>query len=130
MGGKRARSWHGWRRRGGGHVSTVQAGPLANDGRLDEPTLAHVWHSISGRPISDDLLEWPPDLFALANVILERSEAFRFALAPASDWPPARFGDWPATVEHAGGQWSEWVDNGSGAIPDLVLEEWSVVRDG
>jgi len=44
--------------------------------------------------ITDRLLEWPPDVFALANLVLNRAEAFRFALSPAGSTPcsgpPAR----------------------------------------
>jgi hypothetical protein len=43
---------------------------------------------VAGGLITDELLEWPPDLSALAN-ILERAEAFRFAFAPVGEWPPA-----------------------------------------
>src|ERR1700678_4489806 len=32
--------------------------------RVSEPTPASVWHSASGAPITDRLLEWPPDVFA------------------------------------------------------------------
>ena len=45
-------------------------------------TLASAWQAVSGAGFTDDLLEWPPDLFAATNVLLGRSEAFRFALSP------------------------------------------------
>jgi hypothetical protein len=83
-------------------VSTVGADPPSAYYRQDEPTSSHVWHSMAGGPITDELLEWPPDLFALTNVILARSEAFRFALARVGDWPPVRYGDWSLAVEEAG----------------------------
>jgi hypothetical protein len=47
----------------------------------------------AGTPIADELLDWPPDVFALANILLGPSEAFRFALAPV-DWPPRRHPGW------------------------------------
>src|SRR6266851_7647127 len=50
----------------------------------EEPTPASIWHALAGIPITDELLEWPPDLFALTEVILERSEAYRFILSPPS----------------------------------------------
>jgi hypothetical protein len=68
----------------------VEADRLAEYSKLNEPTSAYVWHSLAGRPITDELIEWPPDVLALTNVILTRSEAFRFTLAPPGDWPPAR----------------------------------------
>lgn len=62
-------------------VNTAGAGRQPIYEPMDEPTPAYVWYSMAGVPITDELIEWPPDLFALANVILDRSEAFRFALA-------------------------------------------------
>jgi hypothetical protein len=38
-------------------------------------SLASIWQDTVDGPISDELLEWPPDLFALTEAILERSEA-------------------------------------------------------
>ena len=38
--------------------------------------------------ITDVLLEWPPDLFVLANVVLARAEGFRFALSPGRSVAP------------------------------------------
>ena len=75
-------------------MSASEADRLTGDDRADEPTAAFVWLSVAGGLITDDLLDWPPDVFALTNTILVRSEAFRFALTPADDWPPRRFADW------------------------------------
>ena len=79
--------------------------------RPEEPTPASVWRGDGGEPIGDELLEWPPDLFALTDVILERSEAYRFALSPPGGarvaagphpgWPDAVVGRGPA-VERLG----------------------------
>ena len=46
----------------------------------EQPTPAEVWQATAGSTIHDGLLQWPPDLFALTDVLLERSEAYRFAL--------------------------------------------------
>ena len=63
--------------------------------------------------MGDELLEWPPDLFAFTDVILERSEAYRFALSPpaGATWPPGRFPEWPDAVADAGRRWSAWVED-------------------
>ena len=97
---------------------------------MSEPTLASTWYAASGAPIADRLLEWPPDVFALTNVVLARAEAFRFALSQAADWPPSRFGDWARVVAEAGRGWSAWAEDRTGAAPDLVAAEWSVLREG
>ena len=97
--------------------------------RGSEPTPASTWYAASGAPITDRLLEWPPDVFALTNVVLTRAEAFRYALS-VKDWPPSRFGDWAQAVEEAGRRWSAWAEDRTGALPDLVAAEWQVFCQG
>jgi hypothetical protein len=91
-----------------------------------EPTPASTWQAVAGSPISDQLLEWPADLFALTNVIIERSELYRFALSPtgAMAWPPQRVRGWSDVIDEASRQWSGWLDDRHGELPDLLLEKW------
>jgi hypothetical protein len=93
------------------------------------PTLATTWQGAAGTPITDDLLSWPPDVFAFANMILDRSEAFRFVLSPIEEWPPRCYPDWVRLVEEAAHAWTAWAEDESGAFPDLVHEVWGVVRE-
>ena len=92
---------------------------------MSEPTLASTWYAASGVAITDRLLEWPPDVFALTNLVLARAEAFRYVLT-VKDWPPSGFGDWPQAVEEASRRWSAWAEDPTGAIPDLVASQWRV----
>jgi hypothetical protein len=94
-----------------------------------EPTPAHVWFALAGRVITDELLEWPPDLFALTNVILKQSGAFRFALSPVGEWPPGRYLDWANAVEEAALRWSVWAEDRAGTIPDMLAQEWGAFRE-
>jgi len=94
-----------------------------------EPTLASEWHATSGGAIADDLLDWPPDLFALANVILASSEAFRFALSPIEEWPPEDLPDWGRMVVRGGLDWAEWAEHRRGPPPELVGREWAVLKE-
>src|SRR5262249_39326623 len=95
------------------------------------PTPASAWLAMAGSPISDDVLEWPPDLFALTDVILKRSEAYRFVLSPVAgvEWPPRRFPSWSDAVEETARQWSVWGEDRLGPVPDLLAQEWSAVRE-
>src|SRR5262245_23314733 len=95
------------------------------------PTLASTWSAISGGGFTDELLGWPPDVFALTNVLLDRSEAFRFALSPPAGvrWPPAGAGDWCDAVVDAGREWSAWVEDPRGSVPSMVAEEWGVALE-
>src|SRR5262249_38049247 len=90
-----------------------------------EPTLDSIWCAASGARITDQLLAWPPDVFALTNVVLARAEAFRYALSP--EWPPARFTDWAQAVEEARHHWVAWAEDRIGPLPDLVADEWQVL---
>ena len=84
--------------------------------RTRELTPAAVWRSVAGEPITDDLLGWPPDLFALTYVLLERSQAGRFAVSPPAGctWPPTRLQSWHHLVEVSGRQWSGWLEDQPG----------------
>ena len=96
-----------------------------------ELTPACVWETVAGGTIGDELLEWPPDVFALTDVILTRSEAHRFALSPppGSSWPPDGMSDWAGAVADAGRRWSAWVEDSSGTIPDLIAAEWDILPE-
>ena len=96
-----------------------------------EPTSASVWGAVGGGRIGDELLDWPPDLFALTDVILARSEAHRFALSPPAgvSWPPDRIPGWSEAVSDTARRWSAWVEDADGALPDLLAQEWALVRE-
>ena len=97
----------------------------------ERATLASVWQAVSGVGFTDDLLEWPPDVFALTNVLLGRSEAFRFALSPPAGarWPPAGAADWSESVMDAARDWSAWVEDRRGSAPGLLVENWRVALE-
>lgn len=91
---------------------------------VPQPTTAgSLWEAMSGRPLSADLLDWPPDLFALTSLVLQRSGAFRFALSPPSgrQWPPGSRSAWSTTVEAAGRAWSGVVDAPGEPAPPLLV---------
>jgi hypothetical protein len=96
------------------------------------PTLASTWYGLTASRPGDELLEWPPDLFAFTDVVLGRSEVYRFALSPpvGIEWSPLRFSDWSQAVRQAARQWSAWVVDRLGPAPELLTEEWAVVREG
>jgi hypothetical protein len=92
-----------------------------------EPTLASVWYALAASTINDNLLDWPPDLFALTNIILSRSEGFRFALSPLGEWPPDS--GWARRVADTAREWSGWIEARDDAIPNLLADEWRAFRD-
>jgi hypothetical protein len=94
------------------------------------PTLASAWRTVTGNAIGDEVLDWPPDLLALTEVILERSEAYRFALSPpfGAQWPPASLPGWPDAVTDAARHWSASAENGPSAVSGLLAQEWEALR--
>jgi hypothetical protein len=111
-------------------ATMITRGDPGRDDARQEPTLASAWQAVAGSTISDKLLEWPPDLFTLTEVILQRSQAYRFALSPpaGATWPPARCPDWPDTVTDAARRWSAWTEDRNGPVPELLAQEWAVLR--
>jgi hypothetical protein len=99
---------------------------------IDASTVGSLWQNVTGSGIDDELLEWPPDVLALTEVILERSSAYRFALSPPRDheWPPSGVPGWADAVADAGRCWSAWAEVREGPLPELVHLEWRVIRDG
>ena len=92
-------------------------------------TVGVLWETMSGRPLSADLLDWPPDLFALTSVMLQRSGAYRFALSPppGHQWPPGSRSGWSTTVETAGRAWSGVVDVPGEPVPPLLVSMMEVL---
>ena len=107
--------------------TTWQSAPAPSAG----PTIGSTWLTLGGRDVDDDLIRWPPDLFAFTEVILDRAEAYRFAVSPPTGrrWPPASTPPWTEAVATAARSWSDQTEERRGEPPDLVLEEWRVVCD-
>jgi hypothetical protein len=95
------------------------------------PTIETVWLRLSGRGLADDLVEWPPDVFALTDVILEQSEAYRFAVSPpfGRRWPPHSNPDWSDEVARAALQWRAWAEDVQGPPPELIAQEWRTLLE-
>src|SRR6516165_8738449 len=92
-------------------------------------TVGSLWHDIAGRQLGDELLDWAPDLFAFTDVVLDRSEAYRFAVSPpeGTSWPPPEMPDWYLAVADASAGWCAWAEGSGTGLPGLVAGEWAVV---
>src|SRR5262245_28187071 len=91
-------------------------------------TIESNWLAASGRGIDDELLQWPPDVFAFTHVALERAEAYRFVVSPppGHQWPPTP--SWGEDVASAATAWRHWTQHRRGEPPELVMREWQIVR--
>jgi hypothetical protein len=68
-------------------------------------------------------------MFAFTHVILDRTEAYRFAVSPPAgrEWPPTPAATWRDGVDAAAREWSDWIADGLGEPPGLIAGEWRVV---
>lgn len=68
-------------------------------------TVASYFNAFSSAHTWTDLFTWPPDVFALTNLVLDHTEAFRFAVSPPSGrrWPPTP--GWGDMVREAAEAW-------------------------
>lgn len=97
---------------------------------VGERTLALYFDAFSPAPAWDDLVQWPPDVFALTNVILDHTEGYRFVVGPPSGrrWPPLP--DWNAEVRAAARARRDASGRPRGELPALVRRCWdTVTRD-
>jgi len=104
----------------------IQAAAGSSDAVLAPPTIGAYFAAFSPAAAWDELCTWPPDVFALASLILDHTESYRLAVSPPAGrrWPPS--GDWQETVTEAAAAWRE-AAGGRGSVPALVADQWEVV---
>lgn len=92
-----------------------------------EVTLGRYFRAFSPGPPWPELVRWPPDVFALANLVLDHTEAYRFAVAPptARRWPPVS--GWDEQVASAASAWRHTASTPGSPAPSQVMEQWQVV---
>ena len=98
----------------------VHSGPRAQ-------TLSSYIRAFYPGPRWAQVPSWPPDVFALCNLVLDHTEAFRFAVSPPPGraWPPRP--DWNTQVAEAAAAWRASVGQGATRLPGLVQEYWDVI---
>lgn len=93
------------------------------------PTVDSYFRAFSPAPSWHDLPTWPPDVFALANLVLDHTEAYRFAVSPhaGQTWPPTS--DWNQRVQRVGHEWRLVARTGrTDLIPRRVREQWEILN--
>ena len=95
-----------------------------------ERSLWSYFDSFAPAPDWDDLVRWPPDVFALANLVLDHTESYRFVVAPPRRrrWPPCR--GWSEQVRAAAREWRETCLCPDAVLPALVRRSWVTVTRG
>ncbi len=90
----------------------------------------YLAHLVPGLTARDDLPNWPPDVFAIAGSLLQRSSTYPRVLS--GRWPPPGHGtlnQWRDRVFQLGWQWRDnWNRSGSFCRPpEELTREWSAV---
>src|SRR5262249_6822811 len=95
-----------------------------------EECVSGYFDSFGPGPAWEQLVEWPPDVFALANLLLDHTEAYRFAVAPppGARWPPLR--GWNERARDAAESWRRAAHRFRGSLPGLVGQSGRVVTRG
>jgi len=89
-------------------------------------TLSSLWAPLADVDSGDEILAWPPDVFALCDRALEASEAYRFVVSPppGAELTAAGCG---ASAAHLAIGWWQWLDGAGSALPGEILRWWKVV---
>lgn len=121
-------------------VSTVAGAPpfapglepqtQTRDRTLSNPTIASYVRAFSAEPSWRSIPSWPPDVFAMTNLVLDHTEAYRFVVAPEAGqrWPPRA--SWNVLVDSAAEAWRLTARSPGRPIPDLVRQQWEIVFGG
>ncbi len=90
-------------------------------------TIASYFRAFYPAPDWDDLPSWPPDVFALSNLVLDHTQSYRFVVSPPAGgrWPP--IDGWNDEILSAAAAWREAGDEPGAPLPRLVEECWEVV---
>ena len=105
----------------------TEPAPAEPGGRGDGHSVRSYFDAFAPAPAWDELVRWPPDVFALANLVLDHTESYRFVVAPPPGrrWPPLR--DWDDEVRGAARLWREACGARGGEPPPLVRRCWRTV---
>jgi hypothetical protein len=98
-------------------------------GGASQSTVLSYFEAFSLRPSWRELSRWPPDVFALTNLILDHTEAYRFTVAPprGAHWPPRS--DWNEQVRRAADAWRTTAADPNRGAPPEVAKYWRVVLE-
>jgi hypothetical protein len=71
-----------------------------------------------------DAPRWPPDAFAAAVLLLQRSDSYRLAV---ERWPPGNRPDWVKFIEEVGRVWRAASTRSETPLPRDVVEWWGTL---
>src|SRR6266480_786913 len=101
---------------------------------MEFQTISSVLELYLGEPLDDALLDWPPDVFAAASILLKLSGGY---IHVVNKWPPRaprkvkRTGgdihNWNVALRQIGKEWQRAVENGT-PPPGEIRDWWLRIR--
>jgi hypothetical protein len=89
-------------------------------------TIGDFLNFLAGKTVSHSTISWPPDAFACAASLLERSGGY---LAVLAEWPPGPAtlpAAWASDIESCGRQWRQAAAEDL-PPPSAIQESWNIV---
>jgi len=105
----------------------VESSTTQSRGSARAGTLSSLWAPLADLRGDDEILAWPPDVFALCDRALEASEAYRFVVSPPTGAELTGAGGGAAAARLAA-EWWQWLDGTRCAPPESIRRWWKVVR--
>lgn len=112
-----------------GPAEVVAAGSQHGSASAERSVVAY-FRAFAPAPSWHELVWWPPDVFALTNLVLDHTESYRFVVAPPDGerWPP--MADWGGAVRLAARAWRDASGARGCQPPALVSRCWdTLTRD-
>ena len=110
-------------------VETAEVVPAesGNDAAPAERSVLSYLRAFAPAPDWGELVWWPPDVFALTNLVLDHTESYRFVVAPPGGerWPP--MAGWGEAVRLAARAWRDAAAPRGCQPPTLVRRSWDTV---
>lgn len=109
-------------------MRTTPAGSDLLEGSADDNrTVDSYLRAFLPAPPWDETPSWPPDVFAVTNLLLDHTQGYRFVVAPppGGRWPPTA--DWNTRMRAAALSWRASGDDPQARPPELVERCWRVL---
>ena len=100
---------------------------MAKDAAL---TVRSYIHYLLGDAEGDTCPRWPPDAFAIAGALLQRSGAYRLVITqwPPGEWPPGEAKNWVDDIRAVAMTWRHAAAEDDD-LPGEVLAWWNVLHE-